>query len=131
MAFVGNAGGTEAVFEALAHVGARLEAGRVDVRPHVHVVAARRILPQLGGIGPRERADGLRECRKLLMLAKAGKFDGYLLEGMACPGGCVAGAGTILPVDLASRVVGQYQKEADKSSPLDSRYSETGSELID
>ena len=60
MAFVGNAGGTEAVFEALAHVGARLEAGRVDVRPHVHVVAVRRILPQLGGIGPRERADGLR-----------------------------------------------------------------------
>ena len=34
-----------------------------------------------------QRADGLRECRKLLMLAKAGKFDGYLLEGMACPGG--------------------------------------------
>ena len=33
MAFVGNAGGTEAVFEALAHVGARLEAGRVDVGP--------------------------------------------------------------------------------------------------
>ena len=26
-----------------------------------------------------QRADGLRECRKLLMLAKAGKFDGYLL----------------------------------------------------
>ena len=26
--------------------------------------------------------DGLRECRKMLMLAKAGKRDGYLLEGM-------------------------------------------------
>ena len=50
---------------------------------------------------------------------------------MACPGGCIAGAGTLLPVDLASRVVGQYQKEADKASPLDSRYRETGSELID
>ena len=34
-----------------------------------------------------QRADGLRDCRKLLMLAKAGKLDGYLLEGMACPGG--------------------------------------------
>lgn len=33
-----------------------------------------------------QRADGLRECRRLLTLAKAGKFDGYLLEGMACPG---------------------------------------------
>ena len=24
----------------------------------------------------------------MLMLAKAGKLNGYLLEGMACPGGC-------------------------------------------
>ncbi len=76
-------------------------------------------------------AEGLRECRQLMALAKAKKYNGYLLEGMACPGGCVAGAGTILPVDLATRVVGQYQKEADKESPLDSRYSEKGSELID
>ena len=28
----------------------------------------------------------LKECRKMLMLAKAGKRDGYLLEGMGCPG---------------------------------------------
>ena len=77
------------------------------------------------------KAEGLRECRQLMAIAKAGKYNGYLLEGMACPGGCVAGAGTLLPVELAARVVGQYQKEADQSRPLDSRYSETGSELID
>ena len=77
------------------------------------------------------KAEGLRECRQLMAIAKAGKYNGYLLEGMACPGGCVAGAGTLLPVDLAARVVVQYQKEADKSSPLDSRYSETGSELVE
>ena len=29
----------------------------------------------------------------MLTLAKAGKRNGYLLEGMGCPGGCVAGAG--------------------------------------
>ena len=68
------------------------------------------------------RAEGLRECRKLMTLAKAGKYDGYLLEGMACPGGCVAGAGTLLPVELASNVVGRYQKEADTESPLESPY---------
>ena len=34
-------------------------------------------------------AQGLRECKKMLMLAKSGKLNGYLLEGMACPGGCV------------------------------------------
>ena len=28
------------------------------------------------------RAEGLRECRKMMTLAKAGKYDGYLLEGM-------------------------------------------------
>ena len=28
------------------------------------------------------------------MLAKLGKENGCLIEGMACPGGCIAGAGT-------------------------------------
>ena len=42
-----------------------------------------------------ESAQGLRNCKKLLQMAKAGKYDGYLLEGMACPLGCVSGAGTI------------------------------------
>ena len=68
------------------------------------------------------RAEGLQDCRKLMLLAKAGKYNGYLLEGMACPGGCVAGAGTLLPVDLASKVVGRYQSEADMEDPADSPY---------
>lgn len=75
------------------------------------------------------RAEGLRECRKLMTLAKAGKYNGYLLEGMACPGGCVAGAGTLLPVELAATVVGRYQKEAERTSPLDSAYSDQGETL--
>ena len=75
------------------------------------------------------RAEGLRECRKLMTLAKAGKYNGYLLEGMACPGGCVAGAGTILPVDLATKIIGRYQSEADRESPLESQYRNTGEKL--
>ena len=75
------------------------------------------------------RAEGLRECRKLMTLAKAGKYNGYLLEGMACPGGCVAGAGTLLPVELAANVVGRYQKEADTESPLESAYRDKGHTL--
>ncbi len=75
------------------------------------------------------RAEGLKECRKLMTLAKVGKYDGYLLEGMACPGGCVAGAGTLLPVDLASKVVSRYQDEADRTSPLESAYRDTGHKL--
>ncbi len=75
------------------------------------------------------RAEGLRDCRKLMLLAKAGKYDGYLLEGMACPGGCVAGAGTLLPVELASNVVKRYQKEAATESPLESPYRDKGETL--
>ena len=75
------------------------------------------------------RAEGLRECRKLMTLAKAGKYNGFLLEGMACPGGCVAGAGTLLPVELAANVVGRYQKEADITTPLDSEYRDHGKDL--
>ena len=75
------------------------------------------------------RAEGLRDCRKLMTLAKAGKYNGYLLEGMACPGGCVAGAGTLLPVELAATVVGRYQKEAERLTPLDSEYRDEGDKL--
>ena len=75
------------------------------------------------------RAEGLRDCRKLMAMAKAGKYKGYLLEGMACPGGCVAGAGTLLPVDLAAKVVGRYQNEARTESPLESAYRDRGETL--
>ena len=75
------------------------------------------------------RAEGLRDCRKLMLMAKAGKYNGYLLEGMACPGGCVAGAGTLLPVDLAAKVIGRYQSETDRVSPMDSAYRDAGHTL--
>ena len=75
------------------------------------------------------RAEGLRECRKLMTLAKVGKYNGYLLEGMACPGGCVAGAGTLLPVELAAKVVCKYQDESAQTSPLESPYRDTGHNL--
>ena len=75
------------------------------------------------------RAEGLRDCRKLMTLAKAGKYNGYLLEGMACPGGCVAGAGTLLPVELATKVVGRYQQEAGTDDPRQSAYISKVEEL--
>ncbi len=75
------------------------------------------------------RAEGLRDCRKLMMGAKAGKYNGYLLEGMACPGGCVAGPGTVLSVDKATKFVEKYSKEAFAESPLESAYRDLGEEL--
>ena len=38
------------------------------------------------------KAEGLAECKKMLMMAKAGRYDGYLLEGMAARRLC-GGAG--------------------------------------
>lgn len=75
------------------------------------------------------RAEGLRDCRKLMALAKAGKYNGYLLEGMGCPGGCVAGPGTILPVDKAAKFVEKYSKEATTVSPTASPFRHVGEEL--
>ena len=68
------------------------------------------------------RAEGLRDCRKLMAMAKAGKYNGYLLEGMGCPGGCVAGPGTNLAVEQAAKFVEKYSKEAKTASPLESAY---------
>ena len=76
-----------------------------------------------------QRADGLRECRKLLMLAKAGRLDGYLLEGMACPGGCIAGAGTVISADTAKKKLAEHMKQADEQSCTDSPYSELAGKL--
>ena len=74
-------------------------------------------------------AEGLRECRKMMTLAKAGKLNGYLLEGMACPGGCVAGAGTIRPIKKAASLVEKYKKEAPLKSPTQSKFAEWADKL--
>lgn len=70
------------------------------------------------------KATGLSECRKLLLMAKAGKYDGYLLEGMACPGGCVAGAGTLQPIDRSAREVAEFAEKACYSCAYDTEYRE-------
>ena len=67
-------------------------------------------------------ADGLRACRKLLTLAKAGKLDGYLLEGMACPGGCISGAGTIIPADTAKKKLDAHRQQAETQSCANGPY---------
>lgn len=71
-----------------------------------------------------EYGDGLKECRKMLLLAKKGLRNGYLLEGMACPGGCVAGAGTITPVAQSARNVEKYKAAAPKKDAAESNYAD-------
>lgn len=69
-------------------------------------------------------AEGLADCRKLLAMAKAGKYNGYLLEGMACPGGCIAGAGTIQPIPKSQAAVAAHKKVSTNAHATASEYKE-------
>ena len=64
-----------------------------------------------------DRAEGLADCRKLLQLVKSGKRNGYLIEGMGCPGGCVAGAGTIIPINKATSALQNFKQSSSKKLP--------------
>jgi len=74
-------------------------------------------------------AEGLRDCRKLVAMAKAGKYNGYLLEGMACPGGCIAGAGSIRPVKKAAKLLEKYKGEAPLKVATESKFAEWADKL--
>ena len=64
-----------------------------------------------------DHVEGLAECKKMLLQAKAGKKKGYLIEGMGCPGGCVAGAGTNLPVNKAQAELKKFVSTSTKKLP--------------
>ena len=70
------------------------------------------------------RAEGLDECMKMMKKAAAGEYDGYLLEGMACPGGCIAGAGTLQPLNKAAYSLSVAMKEAPVERCADSKYAD-------
>lgn len=62
-------------------------------------------------------AEGLAECKKILMMAKAGKLTHCLIEGMGCPGGCVAGVGTVIPPEKAKTFVDEAVRESRSYIP--------------
>ena len=64
-----------------------------------------------------EHAESLAECKKILLLAKAGRMNGCLIEGMACPGGCIAGAGTNIAIPQAAKEVNKFKAAATKALP--------------
>ena len=64
-----------------------------------------------------EHAEGLADCKKILTLAKAGRMNGCLIEGMGCPGGCIAGAGTNIPIMTAKKDVAAFVKGSTKALP--------------
>ncbi len=69
-------------------------------------------------------AEGLRECRQLLSDAQKGKYNGYLLEGMACPGGCVGGAGTMQGPTKAKGQIVVIKKKSEKKNALENTHKD-------
>nr|WP_300095291.1 4Fe-4S dicluster domain-containing protein [Sedimentibacter sp.] len=66
-----------------------------------------------------EGASTLHECVKLMRLAKAGKKNGYLLEGMACSGGCIGGPGTIASINRVRKAVTDFKNQSAYKTPFD------------
>ena len=64
--------------------------------------------------------DGLDACHKALLLASRGKLGANFIEGMACPGGCIGGAGILRHGDKNRAAIDKYGKEAGFKTISDS-----------
>ena len=61
-----------------------------------------------------KQCNGAAECKKALMLLRAGKLPETLLEGMACEGGCVNGPGKIADLRQSAGLRRQLLRAADE-----------------
>ena len=56
--------------------------------------------------------DGIEACRMALLKLNKGVLDGNFIEGMACIGGCINGAGCLMHGDKNKAEVDKYGREA-------------------
>ena len=56
--------------------------------------------------------DGIEECRMALLKLNKGVLDGNFIEGMACIGGCIGGAGCLTHGEKNKAEVDKYGREA-------------------
>lgn len=63
--------------------------------------------------------DGIDECRMALLKASKGMDVGNFIEGMACVGGCIGGAGCLTHEAKDKALVDKYGKEAREKTILD------------
>lgn len=63
--------------------------------------------------------DGIEECRAALMKAAHGVDVGNFIEGMACVGGCIGGAGCLTHEAKDKNEVDKYGRQAMEKSILD------------
>lgn len=74
------------------------------------------------------KGNGLKQCREILEAVERGEVDGNFMEGMACPGGCAGGPGTIIKV---GETVPQLLGHADDAPWLTARENERAREMLD
>lgn len=63
--------------------------------------------------------DGIEECRTTLLRASKGALDANFIEGMACEGGCIGGAGCLTHGDRNKSQVDKYGEQAYEKSIKD------------
>lgn len=63
--------------------------------------------------------DGIEECRIALLQKSRGKLDANFIEGMACVGGCIGGAGCLTHGEKNKAEVDKYGMEAYEKSIRD------------
>ena len=56
--------------------------------------------------------DGIEQCKVALLKASRGKAEGNFIEGMACVGGCIGGAGCLTHGEKNKAEVDKYGMEA-------------------
>lgn len=62
------------------------------------------------------KANGAAECKKALLLLKAGRLPEDFIEGMACEGGCVGGPSSFADAMLTKRTRDAMIEQADNRS---------------
>ena len=65
---------------------------------------------------------GLGNARKLIEAVRRGEVFYHFVEIMACPGGCIAGAGTVRPPEKSKAWLEKYKAAAPLSNPLETAY---------
>lgn len=63
--------------------------------------------------------DGIEECKVALLKKSKGVLDANFIEGMACVGGCIGGAGCLTHGAKDKSEVDKYGKEAMEKTILD------------
>ena len=63
--------------------------------------------------------DGIEQCKLALMMKRKGRLDANFIEGMACVGGCIGGAGCLTHGEKNKAEVDKYGKEAYEKTNTD------------